>query len=57
MAKALNPLFQFELAFDSGAKPLFLGGRVHVKFIHPHESLARQLYRSVRQTFIKRMAI
>lgn len=56
-AKALNPLFQFELAFDNGAKPLFLGGRVHVKFIHPNETLARQLYRSVRQTFIKRMAI
>lgn len=56
-AKALSPLFQFELAFDEGQHPRFLGSRVHVKFLHPDAPLAQQVYRAVRQAFMRRFSL
>ncbi|MFM2112240.1 MAG: hypothetical protein RLZZ271_900 [Pseudomonadota bacterium] len=54
--KALNPLFQFELAFTGDRMPQALGNRVHVRFVHETEPLLRQWYRAIRQQFLKRFA-
>jgi len=55
--KALSPLFQFELRFTEGAVPQALGNRVYVRFVHENEPLGLQWYRSLRQLFLKRLAV
>ncbi len=49
-------VFQLDLALDSDdASNLgaYMGGRVHVRFDHGHETLAGQVYRSLRQLFLR----
>jgi putative peptide zinc metalloprotease protein len=56
-AAALTSLFQFELALPADYPITSLGGRVHVRFIHPDEPLGEQWHRSIRQVFLKRFAV
>lgn len=56
-ARALTPLFQFELALDGDALPSTLGRRVFVRFEHDAEPLADQWYRGLRQMFLKRFTV
>lgn len=56
-ARALTPLFQFELALDGDALPSTLGRRVFVRFEHGAEPLADQWYRGLRQMFLKRFTV
>jgi putative peptide zinc metalloprotease protein len=56
-ARALTPLFQFEILFAGGLDPQWLGSRVHVRFVHGDEPLAEQWYRELRQMFLQRFAI
>lgn len=56
-ARALTPLFQFELSFEGEALPGTLGRRVFVRFEHGAEPLAQQWYRQLRQMFLKRFTV
>lgn len=56
-ARALTPLFQFELALDGDALPGTLGRRVFVRFDHGLEPLAQQWYRGLRQIFLQRFTV
>ena len=55
--RALSPLFQFEIRFTGDEVPRALGSRVHVRFVHASEPLARQWWRQVRQAFLKRFLV
>lgn len=54
--QTLNSLFQFELRLLGDELPSAVGQRVHVQFVHPHEPLARQWYRPLRQLFLRSFA-
>jgi putative peptide zinc metalloprotease protein len=54
--KAAQTHFEFELEV-LGPRPAGAGGRVHVRFDHPPETVAAQLWRLVRQLFLKRFAV
>ncbi len=53
----LERVFQFELVIPPEAVPGHVGGRVHVQFDHGTEPLGLQLYRSLRQLFLKRFSV
>jgi putative peptide zinc metalloprotease protein len=56
--QSLEPLFLLELDLESpDAYPHALGSRVYVRFQHPDEPLARQLYRVLRDQFLRRFLI
>lgn len=54
-AKALQTHFEFEIELES-APPLGAGGRVFVRFDHPPETVAQQLWRLMQQVFLQRLA-
>ncbi|KAA3619178.1 MAG: hypothetical protein DWQ08_15690 [Proteobacteria bacterium] len=54
---AFEALFQFDIAFPLDIDMLRYGERVHVRFDHGEEAAARQLYRQVRQVFLKRFDV
>ena len=54
---ALQKVFQFELALPSTARVTQVGGRVFVRFDHGSETLAWQVYRSVRQMFLSKFNV
>jgi putative peptide zinc metalloprotease protein len=56
-ARALTPLFQFELALTGDQLPNMLGQRVYVRFVHESEPLAEQWFRVLRQLFLKRFTV
>lgn len=56
-ARALSPLFQFELALSDDRLPNMLGQRVYVRFVHGSEPLARQWFRVLRQLFMNRFTV
>ena len=53
-ARTLERTFQFDVAFDGvGATPdVYFGERIHARFEHPPEPLARQWYRGIRRLFL-----
>jgi putative peptide zinc metalloprotease protein len=56
-ARTLEKMFQLDIELPA-VEPLQLyGQRVHVRFDHPMEPLAAQLYRSVRQLFLSRFEV
>jgi putative peptide zinc metalloprotease protein len=54
--KAVQTHFEFEIELLAPA-PAARGGRVYVRFEHPSEPLAQQLYRSLRQLFLRRFTV
>lgn len=54
---AFEALFQFDVAFDPAAAVQRFGERVYVRFDHGEEALARQVYRQVRQVFLRRFDV
>jgi len=55
--KTLARTFQFDLELDFDADDLHFGTRAYVRFEHAPEPLASQLYRVVRQLFLRRLGI
>ncbi|WP_150050996.1 hypothetical protein [Methylomonas rhizoryzae] len=62
--KAINRLFQFDLSLirpqqlDAADTPVLpYGTRAHVRFEHPAQPLASQIWRRIRQTFLSRLAV
>lgn len=56
-ARVLERLLHLELRPAEPQPVPALGGRVHVRFDHGHEPLARRLYRAVRQLFLRRLDV
>ena len=54
--RALQTHFEFELELPS-AQPVGMGGHVYVRFEHGDETIAQQVYRSVRQMFLARFVV
>jgi len=55
--KALQKFFQMDVALPIDAKLNFFGERVYVRFKHEAEPIAFQLYRAVRQLFIRSLGV
>jgi putative peptide zinc metalloprotease protein len=55
-ARALQTHFEFELELPD-AKPVGVGGRIYVRFEHGSETIAAQVYRTMRQLFLERFAV
>ncbi len=51
---ALRSFFQFDLRVLGDKKPEKYGGRVYVRFSFGYKSIAKQLYRPIRQTFLSK---
>lgn len=51
---AIKKLFQVDLAVPAPDELVNVGGRVHLRFDHGREPLARQWYRVIRQLFLSR---
>jgi len=54
--KALQTHFELEVEL-LGAPPAGRGGRVYVRFEHGAEPVAQQVYRSIRQLFLRRFTV
>jgi putative peptide zinc metalloprotease protein len=54
--RSLQTHFEFELELPA-ARPVGMGGRVYVRFEHGDETIAEQVYRSVRQMFLARFVV
>ena len=54
--KALQTHFEFEIELATGP-PASHGGRVYVRFEHGAEPVADQLYRTIRQLFLRRFTV
>jgi len=55
--KALESLFEFDVALPATAGPARLGQRVHVRFDHGAAPLAWQVYRRVRLLFLSKFYV
>jgi putative peptide zinc metalloprotease protein len=55
-ARALVPIFQFEIAFDD-VTTARLGERAHIRFDHGDASLAEMLWRGLRQLFLSQFDV
>ena len=55
--KAIQKVFQVDLELPAPSRVINVGGRVHVRFDHGWEPLARQWYRHVRQLFLARFNV
>ncbi len=53
---AMQTLFQFDISLPD-VRVVNVGGRVHVRFSHGLEPIARQLYRSARQMLLRRFGV
>jgi putative peptide zinc metalloprotease protein len=54
--RTLQTHFEFELELPA-ARPVGIGGRVYVRFEHQAQTVATQVYRSLRQLFLERFAV
>ena len=54
---AFEKMFQFDLELSRPIAPVFVGGRVYVRFDHKPEPLAFQWYRQLRQMFLRRFNV
>jgi len=54
--KTLQTHFEFELELPT-VHPVGIGGRVYVRFEHQAQTVAAQVYRSLRQLFLERFAV
>ena len=55
--KALERMLQLELRFIEAFPVAKMGDRIYVRFDHGTEPLAWQLYRNIRQLFLKRFNV
>ncbi|MGH8689045.1 MAG: hypothetical protein ACREVQ_15180 [Burkholderiales bacterium] len=55
--KALERMFQFDVALTDASRVELFGERVYVRFDHRMEPLALQLYRTVRLLFLSRFSV
>jgi putative peptide zinc metalloprotease protein len=55
--RSLETLFQFELELPLAVSEAKLGTRVYVRFKHQSEPLASQLYRRIRQLFLRQFHV
>jgi len=53
----LERIFQLEVSLPPEVTNAFVGGRVYVRFDHGFEPLGLQIYRSLRQLFLRRFGI
>ena len=51
--KSLERIFEYELQLPSGYRSTYLGGRVYIRFDHGSYPIGWQLYRSLRQLFLR----
>ncbi len=56
-AKAMQRMFQFDVALDLPGPVTHFGQRVYVRFEHDDEPLSVQLYRRVRLLFLSRFSV
>jgi putative peptide zinc metalloprotease protein len=56
-AKALQRMFQFDVALDLSDPVNYFGQRVYVRFEHDDEPLSVQFYRGVRLLFLSRFSV
>lgn len=54
---AFEKMFQFDIELTRPITPVFVGGRVYVRFDHAPEPLGFQWYRQVRQMFLRRFNV
>lgn len=55
--KSLEPLFQIDLGLTEPVDDVFFGSRVYVRFDHGWDPLGFQMYRRVRQVFLRRFSV
>ena len=55
--KALSRMFQFDIGVDAPWPITSFGQRVYVRFEHGRETLASQIYRTVRLVFLSRFGV
>ena len=55
--KTLERVFEYEVVLPQEAPTDFLGKRVYVRFDHGYEPIGFQLYRSVRQLFLRQFGV
>jgi putative peptide zinc metalloprotease protein len=55
--KTLDRVFQFDLALPAGTAISAAGERVHVRFDHDAEPVARRAYRSLRRLFLRQLGV
>jgi len=55
--QAFGKLFQFDIELMEPVDSVFIGGRVYVRFDHGHAPIASQIYRKVRQLFLRRFNV
>lgn len=55
--KMLQRWFQVDLECPEGLADEFLGTRAYVRFEHPGEPLAQQMWRRIRQLFLARFDV
>ncbi len=55
--KAFEKLFQFDIELMEPVDAVFIGGRVYVRFDHGHSPIASQIYRRIRQLFLRRFNV
>ncbi len=53
----LERVFEFEVVLPEEATTEFLGNRVYVRFDHGYEPVGLQLYRSLRQLFLRQFGV
>jgi len=56
-AKAMQRMFQFDVALDLPDPVTYFGQRVYVRFEHEDEPLSVQLYRGLRLLFLSRFSV
>jgi len=55
--KTLERVFELEISLPQAARTRYLGKRVYVRFDHGFEPLGLQIYRSLRQLFLRRFGV
>ncbi len=55
--RTLERVFEIEVALPEGAPVRYLGSRMYVRFDHGYEPLGIQLYRSLRQLFLRQFSV
>ncbi len=54
---AMEKFFQFDIEFSAPIENVMIGSRVYVRFDHGTEPVAHQVYRRVRQLFLKQFDV
>jgi putative peptide zinc metalloprotease protein len=52
--RAMVSLFQIDLSIRDGMEDPHIGGRAYVRFEHDRMPLARQLFRNLKQLFLRK---